>query len=141
MDVKPLKKFFDHSYDRNISAIGMDDRFLLIGQTDGTVSVHYLYNGILAFETKVSEFSINAVACEEEDDIYNEIFYVGDAANNFFVLDKKGTTLAKAVIKKDRGSIHTIVNQKRYVTQIQSCNGATTMSYQEVKTLPILCIN
>ena len=122
MDMKPLKKFFDHSYDRNISSIAMDERFLLIGQTDGTVSVHYLYNGILAFETKVSEFSINAVACEEEDDIWNEIFYVGDAANNFFVLDKRGKTLSKAVIRKDRGFIHTIVNQKRFFIPF-SCTG------------------
>lgn len=132
MDLKPLKKFFDHPYDRNISAIGMDDRFLLIGQTDGKVSVHYLYNGILAFETKVSEFSINAVACEEEDDIWNEIFYVGDAANNFFVLDKKGTILSQAAIRKDRGFIHTIVNQKRFITQIHSCHGTTKISYQQV---------
>ena len=85
MDQKPFKKFFYHSYDRSISTIAMDERFLLIGQTDGTVSVHYLYNGILAFEAKVSEFSINAVTCEEEDDIWNEIFYVRDAVNNFFL--------------------------------------------------------
>ena len=132
MDMKPLKKFFDHSYDRNISSIAMDERFLLIGQTDGTVSLHYLYNGILAFEIKVSEFSINAVACEEEDDIWNEIFYVGDAANNFFVLDKRGTTLSKAAIRKDRGFIHTIVNQKRFVTTIHSCHGTTKITYQQV---------
>ena len=131
MNMKGLKRFFNHSYDRNISAVAMDERFLLIGQTDGTVSAHYLYNGILAFETKVSDFTINAVACEEEDDIWNEIFYVGDAANNFFVLDKKGATLSKAVIRKNRGFIHTLVNEKRFVTYIHTCHGSTKISYQQ----------
>lgn len=86
-----LNPFFSEHYDRGVTCIAMDARFLIVGQQDGNVSVHYIDNGIRTFWAKVSkkEDAITAVSCEENDDIWNEIFYVADAANNIFVLNKE----------------------------------------------------
>ena len=86
-----LKPFFNEHYDRGVTCIAMDARFLIVGQQNGQVSVHYIDNGIRTFLTTVSKKAdpITAVSCEENDDIWNEIFYVADAANNIFVLNKE----------------------------------------------------
>ena len=86
-----FKPFYNDEYDRRVSAVSMDARFMIIGQEDGSVSLHYLHNGVKVFKRKLSkrESSITAVCCEEEDDIWDEIFYVADSANNIFVLNKE----------------------------------------------------
>ena len=126
-----LKRFYNHSYDRRISAISMDPRFILIGQTDGKVSVHYLYNGVRAFESQTSESSITAVCCEEHDDIHNEIFYVADSENKLFVLNKKGGVLAVGDVDDDLGRVNTIVNQRRFVILVHTCMGSVTFKFNQ----------
>merc|ERR1712244_35719 len=52
--------------------------FYLIGQVDGTLAAVYISNGNNVFNSKVSDYPITAVACEEKDDADNQIFYCGD---------------------------------------------------------------
>ena len=136
-----LKRFYNYSYDRRISAISMDPRFILIGQTDGRVSVHYLYNGVRAFESQVSDSSISAVCCEDHDDIHNEIFYVADNKNKLFVLNKKGRVLAVGELEDEMGKVNTIVNQRRFVLLVHTCLGSVTFKFnQEFQIFCVLCL-
>ena len=73
-----LKRLPNNDFNRDVTAVAMDERFYLIGQNDGTLAVVYISNGNNVFHSKISEHAITAVACEEKDDADNQIFYAGD---------------------------------------------------------------
>ena len=77
-----------YDYNRNVTVVAMDKRFLLVGQKNGQVSAHFLNNGRAAFNKTISKSDICAVCCEEQDDNWNEVFYVCDVENNLFTLNK-----------------------------------------------------
>ena len=134
-----LKRFYNYNYDRCLSAVAMDERFLMLGQIDGHVSVHYLYNGIRAFNTKISEKTIVAVCCEDRDDVWNELFYAADSLNKIFVLNKLGEVVASGVLDEKLGHIHTLVNPKRFSINTHTLLGTRIFNYNKVcvKTISV----
>ena len=103
-----------YDYNRNVTALAMDNRFLLVGQKHGQVSAHFLNNSRGAFNKKICEADICAVCCEEQDENWNEVFYVCDADNNVFTLNKRGDIVAKNHLGLKKGKIHTIDNFKKF---------------------------
>ena len=115
-------------YNRNVTAVAMDRRFLLVGQGSGEVSAHFLNNGREAFRTKISEADISAVCCEEQDDNWNEVFYVCDAENKVFTLNRRGEVIARNHLGQKRGKVHTIVNTKRFAFTVHTTLGEQPFS-------------
>merc|ERR1712112_411671 len=101
-------------FNRDVTAVAMDERFILVGQIDGKLSAVYLKNGVKAFSSKISESAVTAVCCEEQDDLDNPIFYAGDAEGNLYTVDKKGKIVAQAKVPSRKGEIHIISNRSKY---------------------------
>ena len=76
-----LSRIPTQDFDRDVTAVAMDDRFILIGQVDGLLSAVYQKNGIKVFSIKISNAEITAVCCEEQDEDSNQIFYAPDSSN------------------------------------------------------------
>merc|ERR1712168_713277 len=102
-----LKRLPNNDFNRDVTAVAMDERFYLIGQVDGTLAAVYISNGNNVFNSKVSDYPITAVACEEKDDADNQIFYCGDEKGNLFTVNKKGKTVKETSIPERKGNIHT----------------------------------
>merc|ERR1712244_42612 len=100
-----LKRLPNNDFNRDVTAVAMDERFYLIGQVDGTLAAVYISNGNNVFNSKVSDYPITAVACEEKDDADNQIFYCGN---------EKGNTVKETSIPERKGNIHIIANKDKY---------------------------
>ena len=123
-----LSRIPTQDFDRDVTAVAMDDRFILIGQLDGLLSAVYHKNGIKVFSVKISDAEITAVCCEEQDEDSNQIFYAADSSNNIYTVNKKGQTISQVQLKARKGRIHTIVNSGRFTIQVLSTIGTTTYS-------------
>merc|ERR1711936_164970 len=110
-----LKRPPNNDFNRDVTAVAMDERFYLIGQVDGTLAAVYISNGNNVFNSKVSDYPITAVACEEKDDADNQIFYCGD---------EKGTS-----IPERKGNIHIIANKDKYQVYVYTCKGSQSLSH------------
>eukprot|EP00092_Neocalanus_flemingeri_P000377 GFUD01000401.1.p1 GENE.GFUD01000401.1~~GFUD01000401.1.p1 ORF type:complete len:373 (+),score=71.57 GFUD01000401.1:22-1119(+) len=126
--MQKLSRIPTQDFDRDVTAVAMDDRFILVGQADGSLSAVYHKNGIKVFSVKISDCEITAVCCEEQDEDSNQIFYAGDSASNIFTVNKKGQILAQVQLKARKGKIHTIVNHSRFTIHVLSAVGSTTFS-------------
>merc|ERR1712018_850576 len=103
-------------YNRDVTAVAMDDRFYLIGQVDGSLSAVYISNGNNVFKSKISDSPITAVACEEKDDADNQIFYAGDEKGNLFTVNRKG-------------NVHIIANKDKYQIYVYTAKGSQSLSH------------
>ena len=124
-----LKRLPNGDFNRDVSAVAMDDRFYLIGQVDGTLAAVYITNGRNVFKTSISSLPIIAVACEEKDDSDNQIFYAGDEEGNLYTVDKKGTVVKTANIPESKGNIHVIANKDKYQITVYTCKGSQSLSH------------
>eukprot|EP00092_Neocalanus_flemingeri_P046757 GFUD01052733.1.p1 GENE.GFUD01052733.1~~GFUD01052733.1.p1 ORF type:complete len:316 (+),score=84.28 GFUD01052733.1:92-1039(+) len=113
------------SFDCLVTAVAMDEKFMLVGQEDGNVAC-YWWNGGLFFEQQISESMITAVCCEEEDKGTNHIFYAADMDGKLYTLDKKGNVLAKGKGRPDR--IHTLLNVGKFKVCAYSETGYSEFS-------------
>ena len=109
-----LSRLPNDDFNRDVTAVAMDDRFYLVGQVDGSLAAVYISNGNNVFKSKISDNAITAVACEEKDDADNQIFYAGDSAGNLFTVNKKGKVVAEAKLASRKGKILAIVNRSKY---------------------------
>merc|ERR1712117_335129 len=101
-------------FDRDVTAVAMDDRFILVGQVDGKLSAVYHKNGVSVFSAKISDSEITAVCCEEQDETDNPISYAGDVEGNLYTVNKKGKVLKTAKLQARKGKIFTISNRNKY---------------------------
>lgn len=85
-----MKRLPTEEFDRDVTSVAMDERFVLVGQVNGKLAAVYLKNGNIAFSTKISDNAITAVCCEEQDEADNPIFYAGDEEGNLFTDFRKG---------------------------------------------------
>jgi len=115
------------SGDRDVMAVAMDERFIIVGQADGTLSGLYTKNGVKVFDAKVSESEITAVCCEEQDEADNPIFYVGDSDGMVYTVNKKGKTLTDIQAREE--AIHTISNFNKFSIFVYSNSGNTSFSH------------
>jgi len=102
--------------------------FVLVGLIDGKLSAVYHKNGNRVFSTKISDASITAVCCEEEDDVDNPIFYAGDSDGKIYTVNKKGNIVAETVIPNRKGEIHILANRGKYSLYAYTSNGTTSFS-------------
>ena len=72
-----LSRVVSGDLDHSITCIACDERFVIIGHEEGTVTVLYHRKGARVFVVKVSNVRINSVCCEERDEDDNPIFYAG----------------------------------------------------------------
>merc|ERR1712064_149905 len=124
-----LKRLPNDDYNRDVTAVAMDDRFYLIGQVDGSLSAVYISNGNNVFKSKISDSPITAVACEEKDDADNQIFYAGDAAGNLYTVNKKGNVVKTTSIPERKGDIHIIANKDKYQIYLYTTKGSQSLSH------------
>jgi len=124
-----LERLPNNDYNRDVTAVAMDERFYLIGQNDGTLAVVYISNGNNAFHSKISDHAIVAVACEEKDDADNQIFYAGDEKGNLFTVNKKGKVIKETSIPERKGNIHIIANKDKYQIYVYTCKGSQSLSH------------
>merc|ERR1711936_516861 len=124
-----LKRLPNNDFNRDVTAVAMDERFYLIGQVDGTLAAVYISNGNNVFNSKVSDYPITAVACEEKDDADNQIFYCGDEKGNLFTVNKKGKTLKETNIPERKGNIHIIANKDKYQIYVYTTKGSQSLSH------------
>jgi len=124
-----LARIPTQDFDRDVTAVAMDDRFILIGQVDGKLSAVYQKNGVSVFSAKISDSEITAVCCEEQDEDDNPIFYAGDLEGNLYTVNKKGKVLTTAMLPKRKGKPRTIVNRAKYSIYVYSCKGVTSYSH------------
>merc|ERR1711988_1923878 len=101
-----LDRLPNDDFNRDVTAVAMDDRFYLVGQVDGTLAAVYISNGNNVFKSKISDNAITAVACEEKDDADNQIFYAGD----------------------DKGNLY-IANKDKYQIYVYTCKGSQSLSH------------
>jgi len=124
-----LARIPTQDFDRDVTAVAMDDRFILVGQMDGKLSAVYHKNGVSVFSAKISDSEITAVCCEEQDETDNPIFYAGDVEGNLYTVNKKGKVLATTTLQKRKGKPRTIVNRAKYSIYVHSCKGVTSYSH------------
>merc|ERR1719245_402347 len=124
-----LKRLPNDDYNRDVTAVAMDDRFYLIGQVDGSLSAVYISNGNNVFKSKISDSPITAVACEEKDDADNQIFYAGDEEGNLFTVNKKGSVVKTTSIPQRKGNIHIIANKDKYQIYVYTTKGSQSLSH------------
>ena len=102
-----LSRIPTEDFDRQVSAVAMNDRFILICKTDGVLAAVYSKNGVKAFSMKVTDSEITAVCCEEQAEYSSSIFYAGDSEGNLFTVNQKGKMVAKVQLNGKKGVIHT----------------------------------
>jgi len=124
-----LERLPNDDFNRDVTAVAMDDRFYLVGQNDGTLAAVYISNGKNVFREKISDYAITAVACEEKDDADNQIFYCGDEKGNLFTVNKKGKTVKETSIPERKGNIHIIANKDKYQIYVYTCKGSQSLSH------------
>merc|ERR1712025_372334 len=124
-----LARIPTQDFDRDVSAVAMDDRFILVGQMDGKLSAVYHKNGVSVFSAKISDSEITAVCCEEQDETDNPIFYAGDVEGNLYTVNKKGRVLKTAKLQARKGKIFTISNRTKYSIYAHTAGGSTSFSH------------
>jgi len=124
-----LVRLPNDDYNRDVTAVAMDERFYLIGQVDGSLSAVYISNGNNVFKSKISDSPITAVACEEKDEADNQIFYAGDAAGNLYTVNKKGNVVKTTSIPERKGDIHIIANKDKYQIYVYTTKGSQSLSH------------
>jgi len=124
-----LTRLPNDDYNRDVTAVAMDDRFYLIGQVDGTLAVVFIKNGNNVFKSQISDSPIVAVACEEKDDADNQIFYAGDEEGNLFTVNKKGSVVKTTSIPERKGNIHIIANKDKYQIYVYTTKGSQSLSH------------
>jgi len=124
-----LNRLPQDDFNRDVTAVACDERFILVGAVDGKLSAVFLKNGNRVFSSKISEASITAVCCEEQDDVENPIFYAGDSDGNLFTVNKKGNIIAQAKIPNRKGEIQVIANRGKYAIYAYTSNGTTSFSH------------
>merc|ERR1711936_109011 len=124
-----LKRLPNNDFNRDVTAVAMDERFYLIGRVDGTLAAVYISNGNNVFKKSISNSPITAVACEEKDDADNQIFYCGDEKGNLFTVNKKGKTVKETSIPERKGNIHIIANKDKYQIYVYTCKGSQSLSH------------
>ena len=124
-----LERLPNDDFNRDVTAVAMDDRFYLVGQNDGTLAAVYISNGKNVFREKISDYAITAVACEEKDDADNQIFYCGDEKGNLFTVNKKGKTVKETSIPERKGNIHIIANKDKYQIFVYTTKGSQSLSH------------
>ena len=124
-----LSRIPTEDFDRQVSAVAMNDRFILIGKTDGFLAAVYSKNGVKAFSVKVTDAKITAVCCEEQAEYSNSIFYAGDSEGNLFTVNQKGKVVAQAQLNGKKGEIHTIVNKTKFAIYAYTTTGNITFSH------------
>jgi len=124
-----MKRLPTEEFDRDVTSVAMDDRFVLVGQVNGKLAAVYLKNGNIAFSTKISDNAITAVCCEEQDEADNPIFYAGDEEGNLFTVNKKGKVVAEAKLASRKGKILAIVNRSKYSIFAHTAAGSTSFSH------------
>lgn len=129
MATSKLKRLPTDDFNRDVTAVAMDERFVLVGQVDGKLSAVYVRNGNRAFSEKISEHAITAVCCEEQDDTDNQIFYAGDSAGNLYTVNKKGKVVASNKIPSRKGEILVIANRSKYSIYAYTTMGSTSFSH------------
>ena len=85
-----LSRIPTEEFDRQVSAVGMNERFILIGKTDGFLSAVYSKNGVRAFSVKITDAEITAVCCEEQGEYSNSIFYAGTQRTTCLLSARRG---------------------------------------------------
>ena len=68
----------------------MDDRFVVVGLTNGSVSCIYVRNNVIKWVISISNHPITAVLADLYDQANDQLFYAGDAAGKIFVINEKG---------------------------------------------------
>merc|ERR1712013_511410 len=124
-----LERLPTQDFDRDVTSVAMDDRFILVGQVDGKLHAVYHKNGVSAFSAKIAECEITAVCCEEQDDTDNPIFYAGDVDGNLYTVNKKGKVIKTAKLEKRKGKIFTISNRNKYSIYAHTSGGSTSYSH------------
>merc|ERR1711988_1064174 len=124
-----LDRLPNDDFNRDVTAVAMDDRFYLVGQIDGTLAAVYINNGNNVFKSKISDNAITAVACEEKDDADNQIFYAGDEKGNLFTVNKKGNVVKTRSIPERKGNIHIIANKDKYQIYVYTTKGSQSLSH------------
>merc|ERR1712243_462892 len=124
-----LERIPTQDFDRDVTSVAMDDRFILVGQVDGKLHAVYHKNGVSAFSAKIAECEITAVCCEEQDDTDNPIFYAGDVDGNLYTVNKKGKVIKTAKLEKRKGKIFTISNRNKYSIYAHTSGGSTSYSH------------
>ena len=124
-----LARIPTQDFDRDVTAVALDDRFILVGQVTGVLSAVYHKNGVKVFSAKISDNEITAVCCEEQDEDDNPIFYAGDSEGTLYTVNKKGKVLAEAKIKARKGKIHTISNRNKYSIYAYTITGSTSFAH------------
>merc|ERR1711988_1095070 len=124
-----LDRLPNDDFNRDVTAVAMDDRFYLVGQVDGTLAAVYISNGNNVFKSKISDNAITAVACEEKDDADNQIFYAGDDKVNLYTVNKKGNVVKTTSIPERKGNIHIIANKDKYQIYVYTTKGSQSLSH------------
>merc|ERR1711942_19872 len=124
-----LERIPTQDFDRDVTSVAMDDRFILVGQVDGKLHAVYHKNGVSAFSAKIAECEITAVCCEEQDDTDNPIFYAGDVDGNLYTVNKKGKVIKTAKLEKRKGKIFTISNRNKYSIYAHTSGGSASYSF------------
>merc|ERR1711936_1401217 len=108
-----LERLPNDDFNRDVTAVAMDDRFYLVGQNDGTLAAVYISNGKNVFREKISDYAITAVACEEKDDADNQIFYCGDEKGNLFTANKDKYQIYVYTTKGSQSLSHTTTDFRK----------------------------
>ena len=116
----------NQDYDRSVTCVDLDERFLLVGKSDGSVSCVYTKNGLQVFSEQISSLPITAVCCDKHDEDDDQVFYAGDLGGTVMVITKKGKILNKQ--KLSGGEISAIVNYDQYSIQVHTNNGSDIFS-------------
>ena len=119
----------NQDFDRIVTSVDLDKRFLLIGKLDGSLSAVYIKNGLQVFSVKISEEKITAVCCEKHNEDEHQVFYAGDISGYLFVLNKKGKILNKP--KLSMGRITAIVNWSQFCIQVHTDKGTASFSHTD----------
>ena len=80
----------------------MDDRFVVIGFTNGSVLCVYVLNYVTKWVVSVSVQPITAVLADLYDGPNDQRFYVGDSTGHLFVINEKGKVMKKISTKASK---------------------------------------
>ena len=80
----------------------MDDRFVVVGLTNGSITCIYSFNNVIKWTISVSNVSITAVLADLYDKADEQHFYAADANGNIFAIDEKGNVITKIKTKAAR---------------------------------------
>ena len=124
-----LRRIPTEDFDRHVSAVAMNERFILVGTDTGVLSTVYNKNGVKVFAVKLTEAAITAVCCEEQPEYSNAIFYAGDTQGNLFTVNQKGLLVAQTKLNRKKGEIHTIMNKNKFTLYAYTTTGHITFSH------------